>query len=492
MQYHFIRLFIFHLLFIAADGETLNIMETVKDPDCAFTSSLLEYCVAEFTECKTQKATFQICNSQLLGCTKESLPDNKQKCDIYIKNTISTVRKFESQFYRKFSFEWSDDIGSVVAKIEKECGLEIRNDNLSALRKLQELLQTNECVSKYKKELAEAAIEKDEMTSKTLPIPFERSRCGWQFGYIGILFFRHWISTECGSNAINLNHCCAEHLNCYVDQNEKETCDELFSSCQNGVVNRMIKLKGSCQSLVKRLSQENVYEMKDYEAIKQSKIKTEIGMFGGDFSAALTMKDTQMLNFTKIKVFRLRFDDSVDSEVRETFNKNAYKNGWPKRVIIDSCALMFEECRGQEMKNVCLRRFEICLQSIDGRTEDFARFLSQFGLVVTSQLQNILTKKDFEKFKEENAPSRIYQLCETVSVIYCVLSFGYFLFKQVQNRLACFGCKTISASQIISPSDIPLENIRSEQSQPLNEIVHDQNDGGTIQSGYVNQPSPSN
>lgn len=484
MKGHFNGLFTFYLLFSVSSSQTLSRIETIKNADCPDTSNLLEYCVAEFHSCHSQRSTFHFCNAQFRDCTKEGPPVHEQSCDVDIKNMIFKVGKTESQFQRKFSFDWPEGIVMIVARIEKDCDVKILDDSLSALRTLLELLRTNECVGKYKPELDRSMIEMDETTSKTLPIPFERFRCGWQFGYIGVVLFRHWVSAECGSyGGININHCCAEHLNCYMDNNEKTVCDELLLSCQDNVVNKMTSFKASCQSLVNRQKQENLFELEDYEGIKKTKMDTKLDMFDGNFNTALSMKDTQALNFTVLQVFWLGSDDSVDSEVRDSFNKNAYKYGWPKRVLIDSCGLMFEECHEQETNNVCLRRFEICLHSSDGKTEDFKQFLNQFSTVVKSQLQNILTKKDFDKFKEETSHSKLFEICEIGTMVYCLGSLCWSIIKQIRKRAPCFKYRTVTASQIISPSNsIPLDDLRSEQTQPLNRTVHHPFADGTVRS----------
>uniref|UniRef100_A0A1I7U406 G_PROTEIN_RECEP_F2_4 domain-containing protein n=1 Tax=Caenorhabditis tropicalis TaxID=1561998 RepID=A0A1I7U406_9PELO len=196
----------------------------------------------------------------------------------------------------------------------------------------------------------------------------------------------------------SINHCCAEHLNCYMEQNGKETCDTSLSNCYKKAISPMTSYKLSCESLFNNSSGE--FEDKDYEAFQVSKIHTEIETFDGEENQEIQVSDIVNFTITRIKVFRLSSNGLVDSNIREKFNRNFYKYGWPKRVIIDSCAMIFEECRRYENMNICFKKLQICLDDIEEKSEEFQVTLKEFNLMVSSRIQNATPEETIKSIEE--------------------------------------------------------------------------------------------
>uniref|UniRef100_A0A1I7U407 G_PROTEIN_RECEP_F2_4 domain-containing protein n=1 Tax=Caenorhabditis tropicalis TaxID=1561998 RepID=A0A1I7U407_9PELO len=135
----------------------------------------------------------------------------------------------------------------------------------------------------------------------------------------------------------SINHCCAEHLNCYMEQNGKETCDTSLSNCYKKAISPMTSYKLSCESLFNNSSGE--FEDKDYEAFQVS-------------------------------------------------------------IIIDSCAMIFEECRRYENMNICFKKLQICLDDIEEKSEEFQVTLKEFNLMVSSRIQNATPEETIKSIEE--------------------------------------------------------------------------------------------
>lgn len=367
---------------------------------CNSTSNLLDFCKSKFNFCQKTKVGFAICSDKFIDCTKSiAITSDANSCKSHLEGVRQTVKRERNSEAGKKEIGLPPEIHRIVADIDKDCGLNLLDDHVP-LTRLISLLTTDDCAKKYKSRMDDSVLELDKTAAKNLPIPFDRSRCGLQYGYIGKVIFRRWIAEECGDHAMNMNHCCAEHFNCYMNNIGKELCDERFTECQEKFVTTMVNYRTSCKHLSEELSKRFIPEENDYQVVAQGKFQTEINTFNDGFKESLQSTDIKSFNITDLKVFLLDSVPSLDHSIRETFNEKIYGSGWSQRVIIDSCALMFEESRRHEPMSICLKGLKICLDAITEKSLEFMNSIGDFSHKI-SQLESSLTRKEVKKIIEE-------------------------------------------------------------------------------------------
>lgn len=395
---HIKLLILFGLLSVSFAYSSIEI----RFPDhngCPSTANILDFCRSELESCIIRKSSFSFCMSQFCDCSKTNLPSAEKECEFYILDNCRRLKNVN--FARNESashFEWPDDVKLVINKIEKECDLRVLNKNEPTMESLHRLFSDNQCVQNLTSMFNNVLMELDKKTSSDLPIPYNRFRCGWHYGHLGTVLSRIWINQSCGIYSVDFNHCCAIHLNCYLNQKGKQYCDDEFIGCRKKTVSRMTSYKQSCHSLISNEDHE-LFEpdAERYQAFGNILIRTKISSFDGNIRQGLTLSDIKHLNFSSLEVFKLDSDSTLDLDISNMFYEKIYKYGWSNRVIIDSCAVGFEECRRYNKIDLCLKQLIFCLYDIGEKAEEFKKAIREFNQTISSRFSPSLTKTDVDE-----------------------------------------------------------------------------------------------
>lgn len=360
---------------------------------CPYTMHILDFCKTQFNSCMDKKSFLNTCKHQFFDCTETPLPSAEKHCAAEVANIRRVLEnsKAEITYMKPTPFEFPIKIKAILDEIEKDCGLKI--DSVGTLYQFVSI--GNHCIQKHKATLDEELLKLDKQTSMDLPIPADRFRCGWHFGYIGTVLSRYWINKSCGPYSMDFNHLCAKHYNCYLDQKEKSDCDQDYESDRKYLVYGMTSFKDSCHSLIYNKSHE-IFRPTDeaYKLFETTSIKTEMRPFNGKLHKPLPISATENLNFTTIKVFELSSDGSLDMVIRNIFNWDIYRSGWAHRVIIDSSAMIFEDCRRNNQLRRCLNQLVFSISDIFKKEEEFIQVINKFNQTVSDILAPPLTKSE--------------------------------------------------------------------------------------------------
>ncbi|EFP10865.1 hypothetical protein CRE_30738 [Caenorhabditis remanei] len=366
---------------------------------CPFTLNVLDFCKTTFNACLDKKADLLTCKSKFFDCTETPLPPAEKHCAPEVANVCRLLKNaYAVRNDTKSPFEWHVDIRRIVDEIGRDCGIEI-----NTIGSLYQFVSNDKCTQKYKAQLDKGFLELDKKTSMDLQIPADRFRCGWHFGYIGNVFARYWILNSCGHYAIDFNHICSKHYNCYLKQKDKKICDQEYESDRKNLVYGMQSFKDSCQQLIYNKTHEIFQPSENvYKVFEKSEIETKILSFNGKLDKPLSILDTENLNFTTVKVFDLSPDGSLDLAIRDMFNVDIYKNGWASRVIIDSSAMVFEDCRRNNQLRRCLDLLVFSISKISDKPQEFVTAINKFNQTISDLLASPPTKSEIEDMINHN------------------------------------------------------------------------------------------
>lgn len=364
---------------------------------CPFASDLIDFCTSEFNRCIDEKSGFQICSSQFYDCSKSNIPPSEQDCRDDITNTRRLLESRSDKYDMNYvPFEWMVELKEVFKELNNSCGLGIDKDKELSITDLVQMTSNNQCLQENQHKLDDALNKLSLVKSGNFEIPLDRFRCGWHFGDMGRVLSRYWIGEACGPYSVDVNHCCAIHLNCYMNQTGKEACDGQYSACRKDVASRMVSYKYNCAAIMSKSDHEIfVPSFEAYQSLGNIKMTTQISSFHGKHKTKLL--DSTNFNFSQIKVFQLKGSPSLDHMIREKFNKEIYKNGWATRVIIDSCGMIFEDCSDHDKTSSCLNKLVHCLHDIQKRGDDFDVALRDFNQAVPTLPTPSLSKAEVEE-----------------------------------------------------------------------------------------------
>ncbi|CAO4379867.1 unnamed protein product [Caenorhabditis nigoni] len=486
MQYFVIGLFIFYLSITdALDPKAYEVPIPVLT-DCPFASSILDFCVSDFNFCVNDKSGFSICSSQFCACIKKKFPQKEQRCRANVTDTCRLLKSRKSPHKVEYSsFEWPEEIKLVNTEVRKSCGLKELDASELSIHNFVQVISDNQCVQNNKTMINNSAMVVDKNTD--IGVPFDRSRCGWQYGDIGIVLARYWIANACGPYSVNFNHCCAKHLNGYMNQFEKEFCDEEYNRCRMSLVSRMISHKESCRALAS-MNNHELFNVKNsvYESFGNKKIPTEISLFDGNLKQSFAGPSN--LNFSLIKVFKLSSDEQLDIEIGDSFYQEIYKNGWSNRVFIDSSALIFEDCRKHNSIILCLTQLMFSISEIDGKTEELDAAIRKFNETIASRCLAPLTKSEVDGMISKLENGREWEMILMIVVdIVIVLIFKYDqqIWKTIKRIYYYFFSNETPTQNVPDPAEIPLAAVGPVSE--LNGSTTFSEDSGTV---MVNHPVP--
>uniref|UniRef100_A0A8R1DQY1 Uncharacterized protein n=1 Tax=Caenorhabditis japonica TaxID=281687 RepID=A0A8R1DQY1_CAEJA len=303
--------------------------------------------------------------------------------------------------------KWANAIRNTVSDVISQCAPDIDLTQMSdvgfyesilSIASLNYLLTTEKCRN-VKNWFDAHLIAIDQEISMIYSVPFERSYCGWQFGYTGKVFFRQIISSSCGMSFIEINHCCAEQMTCFMERVDQKECDQRFGECHENVISKMTSWKTTCEVYAKNVIK--LFPILHKAVNKQIVFSTKIDVFNGDFKQALTSSETSNFEVAKLRVYKLSYFSHIDPEIRDVFNTEVIKHGWSKRIVVDSCGLMVEECLRYDKKEACLRRFVTCLNDVHNKTKKFDEVVKKLDKIVTNYLLDRSTTKQTEKMIDE-------------------------------------------------------------------------------------------
>ncbi|CAP29123.2 Protein CBG09474 [Caenorhabditis briggsae] len=471
--------------------------------DCPFASSMVDFCVSDLNFCINNKSGFPICSSQFCACIKKELPQNEQQCRANITDTCRLLKSRKSSHKEEYApFKWPEEMEPVVTKIQGSCGSneldslklvraacdDISISELQSIQSLVQLIFDNQCVKNYKTMIDTSSMIVDKNTD--IGVPFDRFRCGWQYGDIGKVLARYWIGNACGPYSVNFNHCCAKHLNCYINKVVKELCDEEYYRCRTvckcfqtkeneqyifqSLVSRMVSHKESCRAL-NAVNNHELFNVKlsVYESFGNTKIPTEITLFDGNLKKSFSGPSN--LNFSLIKVFKLSSDERLDIEIGDSFYQEIYKNGWSNRgstmffltphqydfaVIIDSSALIFEDCRKHNSILLCLKQLVFSISEIDGKTEEFDVAIRKFNETIASRCVAPLNKSEVVEMisKLENGRLPEYIVLFIVEIV-IVLIFNQKCWETIKRIYYYFFSNKTPTQNVQDPAAIPLSQL---------------------------------
>ncbi|PIC27297.1 hypothetical protein B9Z55_019603 [Caenorhabditis nigoni] len=486
MQNFAIGLFIFYLSITdGLDPKTYEVPIPVLT-DCPFASSILDFCVSDFNFCVNNKSGFPICSSQFCACIKKELPQKEQRCRANITDTCRLLTSRKSPHKVEYSsFEWPEEIISVNTEIRKSCGLKELDSSELSIQHFVQLISDNQCIQNNRTMIDTSSMIVDENTN--IGVPFDRFRCGWQYGDIGIVLARYWIANACGPYSVNFNHCCAKHLNCYMNQFEKEFCDEECNRCRTSLVSRMVSHKESCRALASMNNHElfNV-KISVYESLQNTKIPTVISSFDGNLKQSFSGPSN--LNFSLIKVFKLSSDEQLDIEIGDSFYQEIYKNGWSNRVFIDSSALIFEDCRKHNSIILCLKQLVFSISEIDGKMEEFDVAIRKFNETIASRNVAPLTKSEVDEMISNLDNGRVWDIIIMIVVdilIVLIAKYDKKIWKISKRIYYYFFSNKTPTQNVLDPAEIPLGPVGPVSE--LNGSTTFSEDSGTV---MVNHPVP--
>ncbi|PIC27296.1 hypothetical protein B9Z55_019603 [Caenorhabditis nigoni] len=454
--------------------------------DCPFASSILDFCVSDFNFCVNNKSGFPICSSQFCACIKKELPQKEQRCRANITDTCRLLTSRKSPHKVEYSsFEWPEEIISVNTEIRKSCGLKELDSSELSIQHFVQLISDNQCIQNNRTMIDTSSMIVDENTN--IGVPFDRFRCGWQYGDIGIVLARYWIANACGPYSVNFNHCCAKHLNCYMNQFEKEFCDEECNRCRTSLVSRMVSHKESCRALASMNNHElfNV-KISVYESLQNTKIPTVISSFDGNLKQSFSGPSN--LNFSLIKVFKLSSDEQLDIEIGDSFYQEIYKNGWSNRVFIDSSALIFEDCRKHNSIILCLKQLVFSISEIDGKMEEFDVAIRKFNETIASRNVAPLTKSEVDEMISNLDNGRVWDIIIMIVVdilIVLIAKYDKKIWKISKRIYYYFFSNKTPTQNVLDPAEIPLGPVGPVSE--LNGSTTFSEDSGTV---MVNHPVP--
>ncbi|ULT89844.1 hypothetical protein L3Y34_008330 [Caenorhabditis briggsae] len=458
MQHFAIGLFIFYLPITDALNPNEYEVPIPVLTDCPFASSMVDFCVSDLNFCINNKSGFPICSSQFCACIKKELPQNEQQCRANITDTCRLLKSRKSSHKEEYApFKWPEEMEPVVTKIQGSCGSNELDSLKLSIQSLVQLIFDNQCVKNYKTMIDTSSMIVDKNTD--IGVPFDRFRCGWQYGDIGKVLARYWIGNACGPYSVNFNHCCAKHLNCYINKVVKELCDEEYYRCRTSLVSRMVSHKESCRAL-NAVNNHELFNVKlsVYESFGNTKIPTEITLFDGNLKKSFSGPSN--LNFSLIKVFKLSSDERLDIEIGDSFYQEIYKNGWSNRVIIDSSALIFEDCRKHNSILLCLKQLVFSISEIDGKTEEFDVAIRKFNETIASRCVAPLNKSEVVEMisKLENGRLPEYIVLFIVEIV-IVLIFNQKCWETIKRIYYYFFSNKTPTQNVQDPAAIPLSQL---------------------------------
>lgn len=372
--------------------------------NCPFAADLIDYCTSEFNLCTAEKSGFKFCSSRFCDCSKSNIPSSEQHCRDNITDTCRLVDKRSETYIANYVlFELPIELNSVVNDLKDLCKLELNGDKELDVHDLVKMLSTNKCLQENQHKLDDVLNKLSKDTSKDIEIPFDRFRCGWHSGDLGKVLCQYWLQKACGPYSVDVNHCSSKHMNCYINHLEEGKCDEQYSSCRKNLASRMISHRDSCAAFISKSDHEIFApSLEVYESFKNIKITTQISLFNGHLKEPVLSVTNR--DFSPIKVFQLKASPSLDHGVRDKFKREIYKNGWVNRVIIDSCAMIFEDCSKHDKTLSCLKKLVFCLYAIDEKGDEFEMALRDFNHTVSTLFIAPPSKAEIEKMISDAHP----------------------------------------------------------------------------------------